>query len=110
VDALEAIRHRRAVRRYTDQPVAEVDVARLLRLALLAPTGHGAQAWGFVVVRDGARRAALVRMLDGAAECFRISRPAAEGVGTEGTRHGDASTPRKSSGPATAARPSGSAG
>ena len=84
VDALQAIRHRRAVRRYTDRPVPEEDVARLLRLALLAPTGHGAQAWGFVVVRDPERRAALVRLLlEGAGDYFRTFRPPAEGVTPE---------------------------
>ena len=44
MDALQAIRHRRAVRRYTDQEVSEDDLATVLRLALLAPTGHGAQS------------------------------------------------------------------
>lgn len=44
LDALDAIRQRRAVRRYTDRPVADADLDRLLRLALLAPTGHGAQS------------------------------------------------------------------
>ena len=43
MDAIEAIRKRRSVRRYTDRPVADADVDELLRLALLAPTGeHGA--------------------------------------------------------------------
>lgn len=84
VDALQAIRHRRAVRRYTDREVPDEDVARLLRLALLAPTGHGAQAWGFVVVREPARRAALVSLLlDGAGDYFQIFRAPAEGVGPE---------------------------
>jgi nitroreductase len=84
VDALQAIRHRRAVRRYTDREVPDEDVARLLRLALLAPTGHGAQAWGFVVVRDPDRRAALASLLlDGAADYFRIFRAPAEGVGPD---------------------------
>ncbi len=81
VDALQAIRHRRAVRRYTDHEVSDEDVADVLRLALLAPTGHGAQAWGFVVVREPARRAALVRLLlDGAADYFRLFRPAEPGT------------------------------
>jgi nitroreductase len=85
VDALQAIRHRRAVRRYTDDPVPEEDVARLLRLALLAPTGHGAQAWGFVVVRDAGRRAELVRLLlAGAADYVRLFRPPADGVDEAG--------------------------
>lgn len=81
LDALDAVRMRRAVRRYTDRPVPDEDVDRLLRLALLAPTGHGAQAWSFLVVREPARRAALTDLvLRGAAEYFRVFRPAAEGV------------------------------
>lgn len=81
LDALEAIRRRRAVRRYTDRPVADADLDRLLRLALLAPTGHGAQSWSLVVVRDAERRAALADLvLRGAAEYFRSFRPRAEGA------------------------------
>ena len=84
MDALHAIRHRRAVRRYTHRPVPEEDVAGLLRLALHAPTGHGAQAWGFVVVRDPERRLALAELvLRGAAEYFRTFRPPGEGVTDE---------------------------
>lgn len=76
MDALEAIRRRRSVRRYTDDPVSDEDVDRLLRLALLAPTGHNAQAWSFLVVRDPDRRAALADLvLRGAAAYFRINRP-----------------------------------
>ena len=84
MDALHAIRQRRAVRRYTDRPVPDEEVARLLRLALHAPTGHGAQAWGFVVVRDPVRRVALAELvLQGAAEYFRLFRPPAEGASPE---------------------------
>ena len=79
--ALEAIRHRRAVRAYTDRPVADADVDRLLRLALLAPTGHGAQSWSLIVVREPERRAALAELvLRGAGEYFRTFRPRAEGM------------------------------
>ncbi|MGD9696412.1 MAG: nitroreductase family protein [Thermoleophilia bacterium] len=85
---MAAIRHRRAVRRYTSAPVPDEEVERLLRLALLAPTGHGAQAWGFVVVRDEERRAALADLvLRGAAEYFRLFRPPAEGATPE--RHAE---------------------
>lgn len=85
MNALDAIRQRRAVRRYTDRPVADADLDRLLRLALLAPTGHGAQAWGLVVVRDEQRRAALADLvLRGAAEYFRVFRPPADGVDQSG--------------------------
>ena len=76
MDALDAIRHRRSVRRYTDRPVSDEDVARILRLALLAPTGHNAQAWSFVVVRDPDRRAKLAELvLAGAADYFAANRP-----------------------------------
>ena len=84
MDALHAIRQRRAVRRYTDRPVPDEEVARLLRLALHAPTGHGAQAWGFVVVRDPVRRVALAELvLQGAAEYFRVPRFSYDDPGME---------------------------
>jgi nitroreductase len=86
VNAQDAIRQRRAVRRYTDRPVPDEELDRLLRLALLAPTGHGAQAWGFIVVRDPERRAALAELvLRGAAEYFRTFR--APAPGTDAAQH-----------------------
>jgi nitroreductase len=76
LEALEAIRKRRSVRRYTDRPVPDEDLDALLRLALLAPTGHNAQAWSLIVVRDPDRRAELAELvLRGAAEYFRVNRP-----------------------------------
>ena len=79
MDALDAIRLRRSVRQYTDRAVPDEDLNRVLRLALLAPTGHNAQAWSFVVVREPERRARLADLvLRGAAEYFRTMRPAKE--------------------------------
>ena len=79
MDALEAIRLRRSVRQYTGRAVPDEDLDRVLRLALLAPTGHNAQAWSFVVVREPERRARLADLvLRGAAEYFRSMRPAKE--------------------------------
>jgi nitroreductase len=76
MEALDAIRRRRSVRRYTGTPVDDDDLDRVLRLALLAPTGHNAQAWSLLVVREPARRAALAELvLRGAAEYFRVNRP-----------------------------------
>lgn len=84
MDALEAIRKRRSVRRYTGRPVADEDVDQLLKLALLAPTGGMAQAWSILVVRDAERRAALAELvIRGGAEYFRQVRPAAEGTSAE---------------------------
>jgi nitroreductase len=79
MDALEAIRKRRSIRRYTDQAVGDDDLDRLLRLALLAPTGGMAQAWSLLVVRDPEKRRALADMIiRGGAEYFRTVRPAAK--------------------------------
>lgn len=84
MDALEAIRKRRSVRRYTDRPVDEADLDELLRLALLAPTGGMAQAWSLLVVRDPETRAAVADIvMRGGAEYFRIMRPPAPGTSPE---------------------------
>lgn len=110
MDALDAIRQRRAVRRYTDRPVDEATIDRLLRLALLAPTGHGAQAWSFVVVRDVDQRAALAELvLRGAARYFARFRPAAEGVSAPEHERWAADAPNRRWAPTARSR-SGSAG
>lgn len=84
MDALEAIRKRRSVRRYTDRPVSEEDLDDLLRLALLAPTGGMAQAWSLVVVREPAARAALADIvMRGGALYFEMMRPKREGATDE---------------------------
>jgi len=85
MDALEAIRKRRAVRTYTDQPVDDEVVDRLLRLALRAPTGGNAQAWSLLVVREAERRRAVAEIvIAGGARYFELMRPAAEGTTPEG--------------------------
>ena len=84
MDALEAIRTRRTVRRYTDRPVADEDLDQLLRLALLAPTGGMAQAWSMLVVREPDTRRALADLIiRGGGEYFAVARPAAEGATPE---------------------------
>jgi nitroreductase len=80
VDALEAIRLRRSVRRYTDRPVDDADLDEILRLALLAPTGSMAQAWTMLVVREPERARAVGELvIEGGGAYFALMRPAAEG-------------------------------
>ena len=43
---------RRSIRRYTDQPVDDATVERLLRAAMAAPSAGNQQPWQFVVLRD----------------------------------------------------------
>jgi nitroreductase len=76
MDVAEAIRKRRAVRTYTDRPVDDEVLDRLLRLALVAPTGSGQQAWGLIVVREPERRREIAELvIDGAVRYFGIIRP-----------------------------------
>jgi nitroreductase len=80
MDALEAIRKRRAVRSYTDDPVDDATLDRLLKLALVAPTGGGTQAWSLMVIRDPERRLQIADLIiAGGAKYFAIMRPPAEG-------------------------------
>ena len=84
MDALQAIRHRRSVRQYSDTPVPDEILDRLLRLTLLAPTGGMAQAWSLIVVRDPDKRAAVADIvIRGGAEYFRTVRRPAEGKSAE---------------------------
>jgi nitroreductase len=84
MNVAEAIRKRRAVRTYTDQPVPDEVLDRVLRLALRAPTGSGAQAWSMIVVRDPERiRQIADLVIAGAGRYFSIMRPRKEGVSDE---------------------------
>jgi len=84
METLDAITKRRAVRSYTDQPVDDATLDVLLRVALAAPTGSGAQAWSLLVVRDPARRVAIAELIiAGAARYFTQMRPSAEGASPE---------------------------
>jgi nitroreductase len=50
---------RRSIREYTDQPVTEAQITRLLEAAMAAPSANNAKPWHFVAVTD---RAALERL------------------------------------------------
>jgi nitroreductase len=52
MDVFEAIHGRRSVRKFTNAPVSEADVGRVLRAAMVAPSAGNQQPWQFVVVRD----------------------------------------------------------
>ncbi len=59
MDVTEAIRHRRAIRAFTETPVPAVQVRALLALAAEAPSAINLQPWLFAVVR---RRETLLRI------------------------------------------------
>jgi nitroreductase len=59
MDAIDAVMTRRSIRRYTNQPVPEELVTRLLRAAMAAPSARNQQPWLFIVVRDRGQLAAV---------------------------------------------------
>src|SRR2546426_8635600 len=48
----DAIRARRNVRVYTEQPIAAPDLDRILEAGRRSPSSQNSQPWGFVVVTD----------------------------------------------------------
>ncbi|OBI48129.1 NADH dehydrogenase [Mycobacterium kyorinense] len=59
MELLSALRTTGAVRDFTDQPVDDDAVARVLDNARFAPSGANAQAWRIVVIKDPERRRRL---------------------------------------------------
>jgi nitroreductase len=59
VELIEALRTTGAVRDFTDTPVADGTVHRLLDTARFAPNGGNRQAWRVIVVKDPALRTAM---------------------------------------------------
>lgn len=59
MDLVATIRGTGSVREFTDEPVADEVLARVLDHARFAPNGGNRQAWKVVVVQDGAVRDAL---------------------------------------------------
>jgi len=55
----EAIRQRRSIRSFRDDPVPEDMVNEILEAARLAPSASNRQPWRFIVVTDGKQRARL---------------------------------------------------
>ena len=49
---LEAIKNRRSVRFYKDEPVSDVDIAEVLKAGFCAPSSHNSKPWHVIVVKD----------------------------------------------------------
>jgi len=54
MDALEAIRRRRSVRKYTGDSIPREDLERIVDAGRLAASGNNRQPWDFIVVTDRA--------------------------------------------------------
>lgn len=61
MDVIDALYHRRAIRDFTEEPVAKEQIDQLIDAAIQAPNAMDRQRWAFVVLRD---RALLKRSSD----------------------------------------------
>ncbi len=52
MDTLTAIRTRRSVRRFEDQPVEQETIRTILEAGFCAPTARNLRPWHFIVLRD----------------------------------------------------------
>ena len=68
IDLLEGISTTRAIRRYTDEPVTDAQLATILHAATRAPTGSNRQPFRFLVLRDGPNAVEAKRLIGGAAK------------------------------------------
>ena len=73
MNVLEAIRERRSVRRFTEDPVSQVDLTKVLEAAQWAPSWVNVQPWKIIIVKDASKKEAL-------AESLLPKNPAAKGM------------------------------
>jgi nitroreductase len=66
METWDAVRSRRNVRQYTDQPIARADLERILEAGRRAPSAGNWQPWNFVVVADRAQLGELAMVWQGA--------------------------------------------
>ncbi len=66
METWDAIRSRRNVREYTDQPIAEADLERILDAGRRSPSSMNRQRWDFVVVTGRDRLTELATVWMGA--------------------------------------------
>ncbi len=64
METWDAIRARRDVRQYTDQPIARENLERILEAGRRAPSSRNWQPWNFVVVTDRERLIELAKVWD----------------------------------------------
>lgn len=68
-DVLLAIKNRRSVRMFNDNPVSEDDLKIILHAANQAPSAHNQQSWRFIVLR-GEKKTELANLINSKAENF----------------------------------------
>ena len=65
MDVMEAIKGRRSIRQFTDEPIEKDKLERLLEAARWAPSGGNLQRWRFVVVTSQSQRELVKKFAPG---------------------------------------------
>jgi nitroreductase len=65
MDVMEAIKGRRSIRQFTDEPIERDKLERLLEAARWAPSGGNLQRWRFVVVTSPSQRELVKKFAPG---------------------------------------------
>jgi nitroreductase len=65
METWDAVRSRRNVRQFTDQPLSDDDLNRILEAAWRAPSSRNLQLWDFIVVTDRAQLQQLAKVWQG---------------------------------------------
>lgn len=73
METWDAIRSRRNVRSYTDDPIADEDLDRILEAGRRTPSASNWQPWNFVVVTDPDRLTSLAGLWQGAGHVARAA-------------------------------------
>ncbi len=67
MDTIEAILHRRSIRRYTGKAITGEQIELLLKAAMYAPSAVNKQPWHFIVFRDAETRKQIMEFHKSAA-------------------------------------------
>jgi nitroreductase len=73
MDALQAIKTRRSIRKFLDKPVPKEMVRELLEAAMFAPSAGNEQPWQFIVIDNRALLDAIPRICATASMCRQSS-------------------------------------
>jgi nitroreductase len=92
IDLFDAIGTTRSIRRFTDEPVAEEDLATMMFAASRAPTGSNRQSVRWLVLRDGPSASEARRLLGGAARSMWSGKRSNDGY--DGGTGGDPLSPK----------------
>ncbi len=63
MDVLSAIQGRRSIRKYSNKPVEEEKLLKVLEAARLSPSARNVQEWKFIVVKDPETRQRLTEAI-----------------------------------------------